>query len=547
MPAKIVFSSKQLNELKELVASGMKQADIARHFNVTDDTIRRICREENIEIKMPHKCKCIICGDIFYSNVKGAQTCNKEHHRICKICGKDFIVDRFDIRETCKGECTNLAKYGVKSTNSLKSVQAKKVTTTLEHYGAEYLMQLPEYQAKYKQTMIDKYGVDNPNKSPEIREKSRMTTLQRYGTPELLSDNNFRAMHDCINIKKYGTKYPMQSSQILNKQQHTMMNRYGVTNCMKLQWVKDKLEATLLERYGVPHAVFIHNNENMPIISGVNKRFAAKLQEKGIEYQFEKRIHNRSYDICIETSKTLIEINPTITHNSYMSIFKDGCPLDKDYHEQKTLLAKENGYRCINVFDWDDWNKIIDLITPKQRIYARKCSMIKVNQLTANQFTALNHLQGSCNGQIENYALYHDDQLVQIMTFGQPRYNKKYKWELLRLCSRSDLKIVGGASKLFAAFIREHISESIISYCDLAKFSGDVYTELGMELDHVSQPAKIWSKDDKYITDNLLRQRGYDQLFGTNYGKGTSNEDLMIENKWLPVYDCGQAVYTYNK
>ena len=27
-----------------------------------------------------------------------------------------------------------------------------------------------------------------------------------------------------------------------------------------------------------------------------------------------------------------------------------------------------------------------------------------------------------------------------------------------------------------------------------------------------------------FIIDNLLRQRGFDQLFGTNYGKGTSNE-----------------------
>ena len=68
-----------------------------------------------------------------------------------------------------------------------------------------------------------------------------------------------------------------------------------------------------------------------------------------------------------------------------------------------------------------------------------------------------------------------------------------------------------------------------------------------MQLDHYSTPAKVWSKYPNKITDNLLRQRGYDQLFGTNYGKGTSNEQLMIQNGWLPVYDCGQAVYTWRK
>lgn len=58
-------------------------------------------------------------------------------------------------------------------------------------------------------------------------------------------------------------------------------------------------------------------------------------------------------------------------------------------------------------------------------------------------------------------------------------------------------------------------------------------------------PTKVWSKWDSKITDSLLRQRGYDQLFGTDYGKGTSNEALMLEHGWLPVYDCGQAVYEW--
>lgn len=56
---------------------------------------------------------------------------------------------------------------------------------------------------------------------------------------------------------------------------------------------------------------------------------------------------------------------------------------------------------------------------------------------------------------------------------------------------------------------------------------------------------KIWSKGNIRITDNLLRQRGYDQLFKTTYGKGTNNEQLMLNNGWLPIYDCGQSVYEY--
>ena len=133
------------------------------------------------------------------------------------------------------------------------------------------------------------------------------------------------------------------------------------------------------------------------------------------------------------------------------------------------------------------------------------------------------------------------------MTFGKPRYNKNYEWELLRLCSKSGFKIVGGSAKLFTHFVREYNPESVLSYCDCAKFKGKVYSKLGFSLHHISPPAKIWSKEDKYITDNLLRQRGFDQLFGTDYGKGTSNEELMIADGWRSVYDCGQKVFEWKK
>ena len=101
-----------------------------------------------------------------------------------------------------------------------------------------------------------------------------------------------------------------------------------------------------------------------------------------------------------------------------------------------------------------------------------------------------------------------------IMTFGKPRYNSHYDYELLRLCSKRGLQVCGGASKLFSTFVKENPDASVISYCNISKFSGDVYTKIGMTLKETTKPAKIWSKDHLYVTDNLLRQRGFDQLFG---------------------------------
>ena len=132
------------------------------------------------------------------------------------------------------------------------------------------------------------------------------------------------------------------------------------------------------------------------------------------------------------------------------------------------------------------------------------------------------------------------------MTFGKPRYNKNYEWELLRLCTHKDYKVVGGSERLWKHFLKKLNPKSIISYCDNSKFSGEVYERLGMKLKEAQQPSCNWSKGKRRITQNLLNQRGADQLIGTNYGKGTSNRDIMIKNKWLEVYDCGQNIWIYN-
>jgi hypothetical protein len=238
----------------------------------------------------------------------------------------------------------------------------------------------------------------------------------------------------------------------------------------------------------------------------------------------------------------VIEVDPSFTHSTYDTRYGG---VDKYYHVDKSKLAKKHGYRCIHVFDWDDYYKIIQIIKPTQKLYARDCTIVEVDPKEARKFLDENHIQGSCKGQTIFLGLKIGDELYEIMTFGKSRYNKSYDTELLRLCTKSGYTVIGGASKLFKYAVANYELGNIISYCDLAKFSGDVYERMGMTFLRTTPPQEIWSKNTEKITANLLRQRGYDQLFHANYGKGTSNEQLMLEHGWLPVYDCGQSVYEY--
>ena len=265
----------------------------------------------------------------------------------------------------------------------------------------------------------------------------------------------------------------------------------------------------------------------------------------GLSTDFEKDIEHRPFDIFILDTNVVIEINPSYTHSIVSNHWGEGKEVD--YHLKKTQLAEDNGFRCIHIFDWDDTEKIAAMLQPKKNVYARKCELKKIDPSAAGQFIEKYHLQGNARGAKYSYGLFYDEKLVSAMTFGKPRYNKHYEWELLRLCTNPKYRIIGGASKMFHAFIKEANPESVISYCDKAKFTGEVYTKLGFTLHHTSAPALVWSLKNEYVTDNLLRQRGYDQLFQANHGKGTSNEKLMLDDGWLPVYDCGQMVFEWIK
>lgn len=298
---------------------------------------------------------------------------------------------------------------------------------------------------------------------------------------------------------------------------------------------------TCMEKYGVPYACMTPSARKYSSDSKPNLAFAKLLEENGIEYEREFPIDRKSYDFKV--GNILIEINPTATHNSTMNIF-DRDPLPFDYHYNKSKLAFDNGYRCIHIFDWDNLDLIIQQLKRRETVYARNCEVGLVDSNVAREYLNNYHLQGYCKSDV-NIGLFNNGNLVSIMTFGKPRYNSKYQYELLRLCS--DKYVIGGAEKMFSYFKDNYSPESIISYCDFGKFNGNVYEKLGFKLNCLSI-GRHWFNpfSCRHITDNLLRKLGADKLIGTNYGKGTDNELILIADGFLEVYDAGQQTYIYN-
>ena len=473
------------------------------------------------------------------SNKDTAKYFNITVYSVLKLV-KEFELIPHTKQENC--ELTCLKKYGTKNVFQNDNIKNKCADTKKEKYGDSNF----NNPQKRKNTCLEKYGTPSASGNVEIQNKVRQTNLERYGV-----DNQFKRvnyLNDCI-VNKYGSL-----ETFYNKKQKSLENSmrrlYGVANISQVpenrKMAIEKGRNTLYERYGVtaatllPQVIFSKGNH---ALSKPNIRFAELLNNNNINYEQEFTIVRYSYDFKVGNS--LIEINPFATHNSTWSPFGDDNIKEKDYHLKKTLTAKENGYRCIHIWDWDNVDKVISLLKDRETIYGRKCEVKEINdKKQIKDFLNTYHLQGYAKSEIE-IGLFYNDELVSIMTFGKPRYNKNYQYELIRYCSKYN--VIGGAEKLFKFFLKEHKPETIISYCDNSKFDGSTYIKLGFELKDYGVPTRHWYEPitEKHITDNLLRQRGFDQLFGTNYGKGTSNEQLMLEHGFVEIYDCGQSSYIY--
>lgn len=346
--------------------------------------------------------------------------------------------------------------------------------------------------------------------------------------------------------KIYGVDNYAKTSEFREKSVATSNANYGVDNPMQSYEVKQRLSDSCLDKHGVAWPCMLPQAKlgGIGSDSGPNLAFYSELKEYISEENIQREFCVEKFNYDFKVGNILIEVDPSSTHNSTWGVYKSP-PKEKTYHSDKTKLAKKYGYRCIHIFDWDKFSNIIQLLIDRPRIYARNCVVKEVDKSLAKEFIDKNHLQGCARDSIR-FGLYHDNKLVSIMTFDKPRYNKNYQYELVRYCSTH--QVIGGSEKLFKHFVKHFNPESIISYCDLSKFTGSTYEKLGFKLKG-SSISKHWvsMKTGKHITDNLLRQRGFDQLFGTSHGKGTSNEQLMLDNGFVVVYDAGQATYVWEK
>lgn len=249
-------------------------------------------------------------------------------------------------------------------------------------------------------------------------------------------------------------------------------------------------------------------------------------------------------DIYIPEKKLAVEFNGSYWHGDNLK--------ESTYHQKKSRACIDKGIRLIHIFEYE-WNdevtreKLKGLLGLKQRrtIYARNTIVGKVSIEQTNKFLDTYHLQNHCSGVEVSIGLADKStgEILGLMTFGKPRFDNSIQYELLRMCWRDDVNVVGGKEKIFNTFIECAKPESIISYCNIGKFSGKSYFDLGFKYERLTEPNYVWCKDNDIKTRYQTMKK---DLVRKGLGNKTETEsEIMRRLGYHKIYDSGNAVYVW--
>lgn len=410
----------------------------------------------------------------------------------------------------------------------------------------------PAAYERSRDTMLERYGDVTPVNIPSIRQKQQATLKERYGDTAFTSTKVFRdkvaatvervygvrsISHRNINQHVLSATYDASLLQNLNK----TLNLKHIANYLGVSQSLIQTRFSLLGITPVKHAISSPQRQIEEFIRSILPGIDVHRNHIGL---FDDR---REIDIYIPSKSIAVEVDGVHWHSEHHG------GKSRLYHHDKTLDLDKQGIRLIHVLDteWVTNREVVEsriasiLGVTRTRIHARQCVINEVDYQTKHEFFNNCHIQGDARSSV-CYGLYHNGVLVAAMSFGHPRFTKKYDVELIRFANILNTVVVGAASRLFKHFIRVHNPSSIISYSDRRWNTGNVYNQIGMTHISVSPPNYRYFRVGH--TNVLLSRNKFQKHKLTDmpsYNKQLTEWDIMKLEGYDRIWDCGNDVFLW--
>ena len=320
------------------------------------------------------------------------------------------------------------------------------------------------------------------------------------------------------------------------------------------------------------HNIFrINSNDIKPNSHNLCHKCYANISQSSPELEIKSIITAMYNGKCIENSRSIIppleldlyypEKNVAIEFNG--NYWHDENHKSKDYHFNKFKLCKDKNIRLVSIYESDWYNKHDNIISLLKNIfidskivYARNCTISKLDYKTKSAFINEYHFYGDSKQGTISYGLYYNDELVSVMSFGKLRgqnklHNNKDHYELVRFVTKDNVRVTGGASKLFKKFISEYNPVYIICYSDNDFFTGETYNKLGFKLKSLGESIDYqWVKGTKSLSRyecmaNKLLEK-YPKYRNINI-VGSVEDYIMHDLGYSKLYRCGNSIWEYKQ
>lgn len=492
----------------------------------------------------------------------------------CKMCSN---LAKWTSRSSSHGKGHRYSLYCSNSCRALDpDVNDRRKKTCIERHGHDKSLSNKDHLAKTRKTSLENNGVMFPLQNEAIRKETARSLQDHYG------DNALETIR-AIGREKLKHKYgDVSFGQMFSGSE--FKDRGAATK--KVNWLSTRL--SYFESIGVTLLSDPTEHQNINTVldwecTKCNTQFKSQIrdgrtprcptcfplnrvnwqQQELVEFvrtlepsaldNVRSVIPPKELDVYVPEKRVAIEFNGLYWHSDYHN------NLDPhQYHLNKTERCEELGLRLIHVFhdEWVNKRAIVESIItralgcdPQRVLYGRKCTIRAIDAVTCNTFLNENHIQGEDRSSVR-YGLFHNDELVGVMTFGSSRFDKQYQWECHRLAFKIGTAVVGGSARLFNRFIVDRDPESIVSYSDRRFFTGAVYSELGFQFHSNTKPAYyyIHSKEACAVRHSRYKFQKYKlPSILECYDPSQSESANMVSNGYGRIWDCGNKKWVWKK
>lgn len=370
-------------------------------------------------------------------------------------------------------------------------------------------------------------------KANEVR---KQTTLEKYGVSHVAQIGTARTQIQLEAISSSEKLAKFISESFDHKPSAAeVADKLGIS--------RGTLKAHLLNK-GLTDLVTYGNTE----VSGFEKAIRSAYP---CDHPNDRTVLNgRELDLYYPELKLGIEFNGNYWHSELKKS-------DARYHQSKSLDALKKGIRVIHIFEYEWSNKrkrtiIKDMLSSiyygdrVNRLQARRCELRLVSAKESEEFLNRTHIQGYAQAKI-TIGLYYENKLVSLMSFGKPRFNTECEWELIRFSTELSTQVIGGAAKMFKNFVENYKPTSVISYCDLSKFTGNIYKILEFNLEGITEPNYVWINLQTYDVMSRYQTQKH-QLVALGLGNDYESEvDIMSRLGYKRIYDCGNLRFVWRR